>query len=217
MPLAQRLIALQDPYTFIKACIYTRDEVDKDNPVKLAPMTPGLPGYKPYVETAIRVLEACPRTIFDKSRRMWISYTILAFYLHRSFTNTDQRYGIVTEKFDKSVEHLRNMKLMYENIPEEIYPKACRPTLKSREGLIEFEEIGSLIHAIASGPDQARQFGFSGLFFDEYDFWADQESTYAAALPTLGNTGLLTIATTHQMIATGEDSHYKKLLEDRLD
>lgn len=216
MPLAKRLIALQDPYVFIKACIYTRDEVNPKEPIRLAPLTPGVSGYKPYIEPIIRVWQDNQMVICDKARRMWISYLFLALHLHAAFTNTDHRIGIVSKKFDDACAHLDNMRRMYEAIPEEIYPAATRPTLRTKEGFLYFDEIDSIVHALASGPDQARQYGFSKLFFDEFDFWEAQEGTYTAAAPTLQGGGKLTIATTHKMIDTGEESFYRKLLEDRM-
>ena len=77
-------------------------------------------------------------------------------------------------------------------------------------------EIDSVIHALASGSDQARQYGFSALFFDEFDFWPLAEDTYAAAKPTLQGGGKLSIVTTHAMQVTGADSFYRMLLEDRI-
>lgn len=216
LPLSQRLLALQDPVVFIASSIFSRDEVNALEPVRLAPMTPGRPGYKPYIEPIIRVLQAEPLVIVDKSRRMWLSYLMLAYHLHMAFTNTDRRIAIVSKKFEDSCAHLDNMSRMYEAIPEEIYPKACRPTLKRREGLLNFEEIDSLVHAVASGPDQVRQFGFTAIFLDEFDFTEKQELTYGALMPTIQNGGRLSIATTHAMATSGEESFYKRLLEDKL-
>ena len=215
MPLDKRLIALQDPCIFIASCIYTRDEVNVNEPVRLAPMTPGRSGYKPYLAPIIKVWQQEPLFVCDKSRRMWASYLFLALHLHQAFTNTDRRIAIVSKKFEDACAHLENMVRMYENIPEEIYPKAARPTLKKREGLLNFEDIESLVHAIASGPDQMRQYGFSSIFLDEFCFWENQEATYGATLPTIQNGGKLTIATTHSMVDTGVEPFYRLLVDDR--
>lgn len=216
LPLAQRLIALQDPVEFIRHCVFTRDEVNPKEPVRLAPLTPGLPGFKPYVEPIIRVWQESPMFICDKARRMWLSYLMITLHLHLAFTNTDRRIGIMSKKFDDACEHLANMKRIYDAIPEDIYPSACRPTMRIKEGMIYFDEIGSMIHAVASGPDQARQYGFTAIFWDEMDFCDNQETTYAALSPTLQNGGRLSIATTHRMQDTGTDSFYRLLLEDRI-
>ena len=88
--------------------------------------------------------------------------------------------------------------------------------MRRTEGLLSFDEIGSMIHALASGPDQARQYGYSKLFFDEFDFWENQIETYGAALPTLQGGGGLIIATTHALQTSGEESAYRRMLEDRL-
>lgn len=216
LPLPQRLVALQDPMNFLRYCVYTRDEVDSKLPVKPAPVWPGVTGYKPYIEPGVRIWQENLMTVWDKSRRMWISYLMLSLHLHLSFTNTDRRVGIVSKKFEDAAAHLDNMKKIYEAIPEDVYPSECRPTLRTKEGFLFFDEIGSIVHAVASGPDQTRQYGFSALFFDEIDFWDNQEATFAAAAPTLQGGGRLTIATTHKMIESGEDSFYRRLKEDRL-
>lgn len=179
-------------------------------------MTPGVAGYKPYLEPVIRIWQDNPMTIVDKARRLWISYLMLSLHLHMAFTNTDRRIGIMSKKFEDSCAHLENMKRIYEAIPEDIYPSEARPKMRIKEGLIAFDEIGSLIHGIASGPDQARQFGFSAIFWDEADFCEKQEETYGALMPTLQNGGRLTIATTHALVDTGIESFYRKLYEDRI-
>lgn len=216
LPLAERLRLFQNPVHFIRNCITTRDEVNAKEPLRLAPMTEGLPGYKPYLEPIIKVWRANPMMIIDKSRRMWVSYLCLSLQLHLSFTRPDGRIGIMSKKFEDAVFHLDNIRKMYELIPEELYPAACRPTLKYKEGLIYFEEIDTYIHALAAGPDQARQYGFSSIFADEFAFTENQELTYAALAPTLQNGGKLLIATTHPLIDTGEEIFYRRLLEDRL-
>lgn len=216
LPLAKRLKALYDPMNFLRYCVYTRDEVNAKEPVRLAPVWPDTPGYKPYIEPIVRVWERESLVIVDKSRRMWISYLMLALHLHMAITNTDRRIGVMSKKFEDSVEHLINMQRIYEAIPEDVWPAATRPTLRYKEGQMTFPEIGSVIHGIASGPDQARQFGYSGVFWDEMDFCEQQELTYGALAPTLQNGGKLTIATTHAFQSTGEESFYKRLLEDRL-
>lgn len=214
LPLAKRLVALRDPFLFMAYCVKTKDEVDAKNPLKWAPVWPDVPGYKPYIEPITRVWESEPLVIIDKSRRLWISYLNLVLHLHLAFTNTDRRVGIMSKKFEDSVAHLDNMKLIYENIPEEVWPASTRPTLRIKEGLIVFDEIGSTVHGIASGPDQARQFGYSAIFWDEIEYCSDTEATYGSLIPTISGGGRLTIATTHQYQASGEISFYRRLLED---
>lgn len=208
--LAGRLLQLQNPLTFLEHCVFTQDEVDAQAPVKPAPVELG------YVPAIAMIWQSRDKIIIDKSRRMWASWLALSLHLQLAFQNTHRRIGVVTEKFEKSAAHLKNMQFIYENIPEEIYPKACRPQMRVKEGLISFDEINSTIHALAMGPDQARQYGFSALMFDEFDFWAQQEATYAAAKPTLQGGGKLTILTTHCMQTTGVESFYRKLIEDRI-
>ena len=216
LPLAERLVQLYDPFIFMKYAVWTRDEVDAKAPVKPAPVWENEPLYKPYIEPITRVWQNEQTVILDKARRMYISYLMLILHLHLAMTNTDRRVGIVSKKFEDSCAHLENMKAIYENIPEAVWPSSTRPELRSKEGFIYFDSIGSVIHAMASGPDQARQYGFSALFFDEFDFWDNQEATYGAAAPTLQGGGKLTIATTHSFVDTGVESFYRRMLEDRL-
>lgn len=214
LPLAKRLVALRDPFIFMAYCVKTKDEVDAKAPLKWAPVWEGVPGYKPYIKPITRVWESEPLVIVDKSRRMWLSYLMLVLHLHMAFTNTDRRIGIMSKKFEDSCAHLENMKLIYEAIPEEVWPSDTRPKMRIKEGLIAFDEIGCLIHGIASGPDQARQFGYSAIFWDEMDYCAETELTYGSLIPTISGGGKLTIASTHQYQASGETSFYRRLLED---
>lgn len=206
----QRVLKYQDPLWFIKDCVFTMDEVDKFAPVKPAPV------HRPYIPSIVRIWENRNQVIIDKSRRMWISWLMLCLHLHMAFTNTNRRIGIVSKKFDDACSHLQLMEFIWKNIPEDVYPSELRPKMRTKQGFIFFDEIGTTVHALASGPDQARQYGFSALFFDEFDFWEEQEATYGAAEPTLKGGGKLTIATTHAPLDTGYDSFYKHLVEDRL-
>lgn len=208
--ISRRLLQLQNPYTFLEHCVFTRDEVDAKNPVKAAPVQWG------YIQTLTNLIQEYEKVIIDKARRMWCSWLVLSYALHLAFTNTNRRVGIVSKKFEDACAHLESMKFIWEHIPEEIYPAEYRPTPRYKEGFIYFDEIGSTIHALASGPDQARQYGFSFLFFDEFCFWDEQEATMAAAQPTLDGGGKLVIATTHAPLTTGEEPYYKQILEDSL-
>lgn len=216
LPLAERLVQLYDPMCFLRYCVKTRDEVDSKAPLKWAPVWENEPLYKPYIEPITRAWQDERLFIVDKSRRLWISYLMLVLHLHLAMTHTDRRVAIMSKKYDDSCEHLITMQRIYENIPEEIWPAATRPVLRIKEGLIAFDAIGSYVHGIASGPDQARQFGYSAIFWDEMDFCENVEQTYGALIPTISGGGRLTIATTHQFQATGEDSFYRRLLEDRV-
>ena len=209
--LAERLLQLQDPFVFLEHCVFTQDEVDADRPVKPAPVE------RPYIWTVTKIWQNESKILVDKSRRMWISWIMLALHLHLAFTNTNRRVGIVSKKFEDACAHLKSMRFIYDHIPEQIWPKDLRPKLTEREGYIFFNEIESQIHALASGPDQARQYGFSALFFDELDFWPEAESTYGAAKPTLQGGGKLSIVTTHNWQLVGqEESFYRRLLQDEL-
>jgi len=209
--LKTRLLQLQDPYVFLEHCVFTQDEVDQYAPVKPAPV------HRPYIKTITRAWQESDKLIVDKSRRMWISWIMLALHLHLSFTNTNRRVGIVSKKFEDSCAHLKNMKFIYDRIPEDVWPASLRPALREKEGFIYFDAIESVVHAVAQGPDQARQYGFSALFFDEMDFWPEAEATYGAAKPTLQGGGKITIVTTHNWQVVGKDeSFYKKLLTDQV-
>jgi hypothetical protein len=214
--LPSRLLFLQDPLNFLRFCVFTQDEVDVLRPVKPAPVRPDLPQYKPYLEPIVRIWQSTDKLVVDKSRRMWISWLFLSLHLHYAFTNTNRRVGIVSKKFEDACAHLRNMKFIYDNIPDAVWPKDCRPKLRDKEGFLFFDELESTVHALASGPDQARQYGFSKLFFDEMDFWPEAEATFGAAKPTLQGGGGLTVVSTHAMQDTGVESFYKRLIHDEL-
>jgi hypothetical protein len=209
--LLERLVFLQDPWNFLAHCVFTQDEVDPRMPVKPAPI------HRPYVKTVVRLWQENDRILIDKSRRMWMSWLFLALHLHLAFTQTNRRIGVVSKKFEDACAHLDNMRFIWEHMPPEVWPPDVRPKLRAKEGFLYFDEIDSVVHALASGPDQARQYGFSALFFDEMDFWEKAEATYAAATPTLQGGGKLTIVTTHNPeMAEQDESFYKRILEDRI-
>jgi hypothetical protein len=208
--MSQRLVQLYDPWVFLEHCVFTQDEVDKTAPVKPAPIE------RPYLQTVVRCWEHYDTIIVDKARRMWISWLFLSLHLHMAMTGTNRRIGITSKKFDDAAAHLTNMEFIYKNIPESVWPSDLRPKLRTKQGFIYFDDLDTTIHALASGPDQARQYGFTALFNDEIDFWENQEATLGAQQPTVQGGGKIAIATTHAEQKTGEDSYYKKLLYDQI-
>lgn len=207
----ERLIQLRDPMMFLKHCCFTFDNADQRNPIKR------FPWEKPYIFPLVRVWERSKLFAIPKSRRMVISWTMMALHFHYALININRLVGIFSKKEADADELLERAIFMYNNIPQDIWPPELRPKYRRVQNVIEFKETGSLMRAFPQGPDQARQHGFSRILFDEYAYWPDAAETYGATLPTLQGGGMLSIVSTYPKIFGGDDPHFYKILDDRLE
>ncbi len=208
---AKRLIQLRDPMNFLRFCVKTFDNADQLEPVK------DFPWDKPYIEPMVRMWQLRRFFCADKSRRMTISWLMVALHVHYCFQNLHRRIGFFSKKQEDADELIERAKFIFDHIPEDIYPSLWRPKYRRVANLMEFEEVESRILAFPQGVDQARQHGFSKLLFDEFGFWEEAEETYGATRPTLQGGGGWSIVSSHPKLFAGAEPFYKKLVQDRLD
>lgn len=207
---AERIWLLRDPLVFLQHCVYTFDNADQKTPIKKFPIYP-------YTELIVRLFQTSDKFLIDKSRRMTISWIAMALHGHYAMSQTERLVGIFSKKQEDADELVGRVKFIDEHIPEEIWPKELRPKANKKQNKLTYEETNSVLMAFPQGPDQARQHGFSRIFFDEYAFWPEGEETYGATLPTLQGGGKMMLVSTHPKLFGGSDPHYRKLIEDRLD
>lgn len=199
-----------DPYEFISEAVYTKDQVSVDEPVKKAPTD------RPYIKAYCRLWEREKITVLVKSRRMWMSWLVIALYLWDALFHKYRDIYFVSDKSEKSDTLVERAKFILDNIPEELWPKDLRPAYKRIEGHLMFTDPKhqSNIHAVAQGKDQLRQETASGLLFDEFGFWPLAEESYTAAKPVTDGGGRLTVITTPPEQKGIEEPFVKKLFFD---
>ena len=106
-----------------------------------------------------------------KTRRMLATWTFSWCILHDAMTFPGAVNGIGSIRFE-SVEWIlvRRLKLMYDNLPEDIFPSG-KPRMEARKGIIEFPEIGSQIIGFPHGSEQWRGYTFRNVMLDECGHW----------------------------------------------
>lgn len=195
----------KDPWEFSSRLVYTKDEKDRDQPIKK------FPANLDYLKLYFKVWQRERLMAVPKSRRMFLSWATMILYLHDTMFNVGRQTAIVSRKEHDADDLLERMKFILDSIPSDVIPKELIPKYKKTFCSLEFPDIQSRILAFPSGADQLRSYAFSGIMADEAAFWPDAEEMYAATYPTIENSGRMT------MISSAAPGFFKKLVFDQLD
>lgn len=199
-----------EPWEFLRDCVFTLDQVNQNSPIK------AFPAYLEYVEFLTRLWLREKLMAIPKSRRMICSWTFISLYTHDTIFNPGRFNAFVSKKEDDSGDLISRAEFIYNKIPTWRIPRALLPVLKNgkmskQPPLMEFEEIHSKLQGFPQGPDQMRQFTFSGMLFDEWAFWESAQASFSAARPTLEGGGRLT------GISSRSPGFFKKIVFDQVD
>lgn len=172
-------------WAFVSEACLTIDEAD-DGAVK---QFPNLLYLKKVCDTwQEHKLLAVP-----KSRRMMLTWVMLAIHLHLALFTPNSAIFIQSKKADDSDYLLGDNRLMfiYSHLPSWLR-KYGLPTVKRSQYLLRFSN-GSMIKGIAQGPDQLRQYTATAIMCDEIAFWEQAETTWRAIRPVLQGGGRATL------------------------
>lgn len=200
-----------DPWAFLQECVYTRDAVDQDNPVK------GFPDYE-YLLFFTRLWQRERRIAVPKSRRMTMSWTCIALYVWESIFYQGKETAFVSKKEDDALELVSRAEFIFSRIPQDKIPRALLPTvaggsMKKSPPRIEWDFGNgnkSYIQGFPMGADQLRQYTFSGVFGDEAAFWPEAEKFYSGTKPTTDGGGKMTL------VSSRAPGFFKKLVFDKV-
>jgi hypothetical protein len=200
-------------WLFLKYCIFTKDEVDAEQPIK------PYPAHFLYAKFIVKMWEAHKKIAIPKSRRMTVSWTCLALIVHDIIFFKGRSWAVTSRKEEAAKELISRCEFMIKNIPREmispeLIPKMKRDGMQSSPPTIEFAEIHSKVQGFPQGGDQLRQYGFSGIFEDECAFQEESEATYTAAEPTVRGGGRF-IKVSSRSVKDG--GFFKKIVFDQLD
>ena len=196
-----------DPWAFLDECVYTLDQVDKDEPIKK------FPSYYEYLRLYAKTWLKYPLIAVPKSRRMTMSWTNIALYLWDTIFHQGRLNAFVSKKEEDAKELVERAEFIFDHIPTDLIPKSLLPKKKTKSSppVLEFPEINSKIQGFPMGADQLRQFTFSGILGDECAFWPEAMKFYSAAFPTLEGGGRMSL------ISSPAPGFFKKLVYDKLD
>lgn len=197
----------RDPIAFLTECVFTLDQVDKENPIKPFPIE------FEYLRLYCKIWQKYPLIATPKSRRLTMSWTNIALYLWDTMFNQGRNQAFVSKKEDDAKVLVEKAEFIFDRIPEDKIPKELLPTkkVKASPPILEFPELNSKIQGFPMGADQLRQFTFSGVFGDECAFWPQAEDFYAATLPTIEGGGRMSL------VSSPAPGFFKKLVFDTLD
>jgi hypothetical protein len=206
------------PWPFVAECAVTLDQIHggprpfpsaPTDPVPACPCAPD--GCGSYLHHLVNVWYTTPRLLVPKSRRLLVTWTLLACHWWLARYRPGTFVAIVARKLgtsesEGSAELVRRVKWLEAHLP----PHVARPAVEERFGGVRWPEIDSEIVAVGQGADQLRQYTVTAIFADECAFWEEAEGTYAASLPTIQGGGRLT------MVSSANPGFFAVLVHDRL-
>lgn len=196
-----------DPWFFLTHCVFTRDQVDKKNPIK------AFPSQWEYLRLYCMVWQRYRLLAVPKSRRMFMSWCNIGLHLWATLFFPGQDFAFVSKKEDDAGELVKRAEFIYDHIPDTMIPKHLLPKKETRAkpSALIFPEIESKIQGFPMGADQLRQFTFSGILGDESAFWEEAQKFYSAAFPTIEGGGRMTL------ISSRSPGFFQRLVYDQLD
>lgn len=188
-----------DPYAFLTECVWTLDQATSQvrrfptfhDPAPACDCTPG--GCRNYVEHVTRRWLTHKRYLVPKSRRVLVSWTMVAlhcwlarFYPGSTVAFVSRKQGL--NDSEGAAELVRRVKFIEEHLPLELEPLPFQYNFAR----IKYPTIQSEIIGVAQGADQLRQYTLTAIFADEMAFWELAHDTYSASIPTLEGGGRFT-------------------------
>jgi hypothetical protein len=176
----------QDPWTFVRDACLTIDEADSGK-VKAFPDLE-------YLQIVCDVWKKEKLLAVPKSRRMMMTWCMLALHLHLAIFTPNSAIFIQSKKFIDSDYLLGDNRLMfiYRHLPKWTTCYGLPSVTTQKQGLLQFSN-GSMIKGIGQGPDQLRQYTATAIMVDEIAFMEQAESTWTAIRPVLQGGGRATL------------------------
>lgn len=206
------------PWPFLRDAVWTLDQASGQ--IRRYPGEPtepmpscgcGAGGCVSYYHHLVNRWHTTQRLLVPKSRRLMVSWTMLACHYWLARYRPHSLVGIAARKQGRtdsegSNELVKRIWFVHSHLPATVAPIAVEYGV----GRIKFPDSLSEIVAVAQGEDQARQYTYSAFFADEMAFWEEAQSTYVALLPTLEGGGKFTA------VSSAAPGFFKQLVFDEL-
>lgn len=175
---------------------------------------------------------------YEKSRRMMITWWLVAEYLYDLMTQANHTNAVASDKLEKSAYLLGpdRMQWVYDLIPpvsdgtanmlqargmdvgpfrERVWPNKPEVLFTGKQGRgwrqAACERTGSVIMAVASGESQMQQYTFSNILMDEFPRWQWQEESWRNIQPTTLGGGCVDIVCTAELGSFAYDLLYDEV------
>lgn len=205
---------LADPWSFLANAVWTKDEASGQ--VRQFPAAIEYDGELRFAYLRYLTEQRLKHQIFsiEKPRRMMITWWMLCLYLYEMMTMPNIAAAIVSKKEQDSAYLCgpNRMQFVYEHISADIWPNkpVVKYSSKNSDGwtLVECPQTGSSIRAVASGPDQLRQFTFTRILLDEFAFHDRAREEWTACKPCIEGGGHIDMVSTPELGAYMYDLLY---------
>lgn len=194
----------KDAWAFLTECVYTMDQVKKDEPIRRFP-------DKEYLHSFVKLWQKYPLIANPKARRMTMSWTTIGLFVWDTIFNRARHQAFVSKKEDDANELVLRAKFIVDHLDRTRLIGDMIPKYTFKYNVLEFPEAMSKIQGFPQGADQLRAFTFSGIFGDESAFWEYAEKFYSASFPTLDGGGRMTL------VSSPAPGFFKKLCFDAMD
>ena len=138
-----------------------------------------------FVRKLVRSVQDNRFLLVPKSRQMFVTWTMLAYFLWRALFCGPGIYLFLSRNERCAEELVGRVRFMIENLPEFLRPKL---TANSRQELA-FGSLGSRIFSLPATPDGPRMYSPSGVFWDEMAFTPYDRQIWCALQPALMSGG----------------------------
>jgi hypothetical protein len=154
-------------------------------------------GCQNYLHHIANVWYANPRNIWPKSRRLMLSWTMVALHVWLARYRPGQMIALVSRKQGQNedegaAELIKRARFIEDHLPAEVQPRDTKRTWCRTY----YPHNNSTLVGIAQGADQLRQLTITAWLGDEFAFWEQAGQTYAASIPSLEGGGRCTLVTT---------------------
>ena len=173
------------PWLFIRDACLTQDEADGGK-VKRFPDLP-------YLRHICETWQAHKMLAIPKSRRMMLTWLMLALHLHMALFTPRSAIFVQSKKAEDSDYLIRGSRLLfiYDSLPGWLKSFGL-PSVTSKEFLVTFSN-GSSVRAVSQGADQLRQYTATAVLCDEIAFWERARETWRALRPIIQGGGRVTL------------------------
>jgi hypothetical protein len=164
-----------------------------------------------YLHDLLRQWQSHPLFLCAKSRRMFVSWAMIAAHYWLARTTPNAKIVMMARKEGRneaegSAELVWRAKFIHDHLP----PWVDQRPIEYQFCRLRFPDTHSEILGLGEGADQARQLTLTAVFGDEVAFWDDPLATYIALRPTIEGGGRLTL------VSSAAPGFFESIVHDRL-
>ena len=192
----------RDPWLFVRDACLTKDESDGGKVKRFPDLS--------YLRHICGVWRDRKLLAIPKSRRMMLTWLMLALHLHLALFTPRAAIFVQSKKSEDSDYLIRENRMLfiYKNLPGWLSSFGL-PAVQSKEFLVAFSN-GSSVRAVSQGADQLRQYTATAVLCDEIAFWERARETWRALRPIVQGGGRVTL------ISSASPGFFKEVVHGEL-